>query len=249
MKETYETEKNMYIIMEQVSGGELFDHIKTYELEEKEVAICMYQIISAISYLNKCGVVHRDLKPENILIEKDPETEEVCNIKLTDFGLSKIAVPNEIMHESCGTPAYVAPEVLHKKGYKKEVDMWSAGVIFYTLICRQLPFQMPDRKQTFQQIKEKDPNMTLPAFQRFVPEAKDLISKMLIKDPLQRIKPEEALVHPYFLKTGLAKEPVKEPEPMAAQPQESSLAQNEEKAEPVREDQEEKETQETKDQK
>jgi serine/threonine protein kinase len=164
MKETYETEKNMYIIMEQVSGGELFDHIKTYELEEKEVAICMYQIISAISYLNKCGVVHRDLKPENILIEKDPETEEVCNIKLTDFGLSKIAVPNEIMHESCGTPAYVAPEVLHKKGYKKEVDMWSAGVIFYTLICRQLPFQMPDRKQTFQQIKEKDPNMTLPAF-------------------------------------------------------------------------------------
>lgn len=176
MKETYETEKNMYIIMEQVSGGELFDHIKTYELEEREVAICMYQVISAIGYLNKCGVVHRDLKPENILIEKDPETEEVCNIKLTDFGLSKIAVPNEIMHESCGTPAYVAPEVLHKKGYKKEVDMWSAGVIFYTLICRQLPFQMPDRKQTFLQIKEKDPNMTLPAFSRFVPEAKDLIS-------------------------------------------------------------------------
>jgi len=136
MKETYETEKNMYIIMEQVSGGELFDHIKTYELEEREVAICMYQIISAIGYLNKCGVVHRDLKPENILIEKDMDTEEVCNIKLTDFGLSKIAVPNEIMHESCGTPAYVAPEVLHKKGYKKEVDMWSAGVIFYTLICR-----------------------------------------------------------------------------------------------------------------
>jgi len=136
MKETYETEKNMYIIMEQVSGGELFDHIKTYELEEREVAVCMFQIISAIEYLNKCGVVHRDLKPENILIEKDPETEEVCNIKLTDFGLSKIAVPNEVMHESCGTPAYVAPEVLHKKGYQKEVDMWSAGVIFYTLICR-----------------------------------------------------------------------------------------------------------------
>ena len=136
MKETYETEKNMYIIMEQVTGGELFDHIKTYELEEREVSICMHQIIAAISYLNKCGVVHRDLKPENILIEKDPETEEVVHIKLTDFGLSKIAVPDEIMMESCGTPAYVAPEVLHKKGYKREVDMWSAGIIFYTLICR-----------------------------------------------------------------------------------------------------------------
>ena len=85
--------------------------------------------------------MHRDLKPENILVEKDPRNEEVTQIKITDFGLSKIVVPNEKMMESCGTPAYVAPEVLLKKGYKKEVDMWSAGVIYYTLICRQLPFQ------------------------------------------------------------------------------------------------------------
>jgi len=70
------------------------------------------------------------------LIEKHPETEEIKHIKLTDFGLSKIARPNEVMQESCGTPAYVAPEVLHKQGYKKEVDMWTAGVIFYTLVCR-----------------------------------------------------------------------------------------------------------------
>jgi len=78
MRETYETEKYMYIIMEQVSGGELFEHIKTYELEEREVALCMFQLIEAIMYLQTCGVVHRDLKPENILIEKNPETEEVC---------------------------------------------------------------------------------------------------------------------------------------------------------------------------
>ena len=149
MRETYETEKYMYIIMEQVSGGELFEHIKTYELEEREVALCMFQLVEAIMYLQTCGVVHRDLKPENILIEKNPETEEVCQVKLTDFGLSKIAVPNEMMFESCGTPAYVAPEVLYKKGYKREVDMWSAGVIFYTLVCRQLPFQSSDRKATF----------------------------------------------------------------------------------------------------
>ena len=100
----------------------------------------MYELICAINYMQVCGVVHRDLKPENILIEKDPDTEEIKHIKVTDFGLSKIARPNEIMMESCGTPAYVAPEVLLKKGYKKEVDMWSAGVIYYTLICRQLPF-------------------------------------------------------------------------------------------------------------
>jgi len=126
----------MYIIMEQVSGGELFDHIKTYELEESEVSLTMYELICAINYMQVCGVVHRDLKPENILIEKDPDTEEIRHIKVTDFGLSKIARPNEVMSESCGTPAYVAPEVLHKKGYKKQVDMWTAGVIFYTLVCR-----------------------------------------------------------------------------------------------------------------
>ena len=207
MREVYETEKNMYIVMEQVRGGELFDHIKTYELEEREVALCMWELVKAIQYMHECGVVHRDLKPENILIEKDPATEEVSTIKVTDFGLSKIAVPHEIMMESCGTPAYVAPEVLHKKGYCREVDMWSAGVIFYTLVCRQLPFQMSDRKQTFQMIKERDPNMSLPCFSRFIPETKDLISKMLIKDPKHRITPQEALEHAYFKRLGLAKEP------------------------------------------
>ena len=153
MKETYETQNYMYIIMEKVSGGELFEQIKTYELEEKEVAITMYQLIKGIKYLQECGVCHRDLKPENILIEKDQNNEEINCIKITDFGLSKIAAPNQVMHESCGTPAYVAPEVLHKKGYKKQVDMWSAGIIFYTLVCRQLPFQSANRKETFQLIK------------------------------------------------------------------------------------------------
>lgn len=140
MKETFENEKNIYIVMEQVEGGELFDHIKMYELEEHEVATCMFQLLEAILFLHRCGVVHRDLKPENILIEKNPLNEELTTLKITDFGLSKIAVPGEVMYESCGTPAYVAPEVLAKNGYRKEVDMWSAGVIMYTLLCRQLPF-------------------------------------------------------------------------------------------------------------
>lgn len=203
MRETYETEKYMYIIMEQVSGGELFEHIKTYELEEREIALIMYQLIEAIQYIQIAGVVHRDLKPENILIEKDLRTEEVIQIKVTDFGLSKIVIPDEVMIESCGTPAYVAPEVLLKKGYRKQVDMWSAGVIFYTLVCRQLPFQSQDRKTTFNHIKEKQPDMDNYAFKRFSRETKDIILKMLIKKPEKRITPEEALKHPYFEKNGL----------------------------------------------
>jgi calcium/calmodulin-dependent protein kinase I len=162
IKETFENDKNIYIVMEQVKGGELFDHIKMYQLEEHEVTVCMFKLIQAIQYLNESGVVHRDLKPENILIEKNPLNEEVVTLKITDFGLSKIVVPGEIMHESCGTPAYVAPEVLKKEGYTKEVDMWSAGIIMYTLMCRQLPFSCADRKQTFKMIKEEEPDMTLP---------------------------------------------------------------------------------------
>jgi serine/threonine protein kinase len=77
MRETYETEKYMYIIMEQVSGGELFEHIKTYEPEEQEIALIMFQLVEAIQYLQTSGIVHRDLKPENILILKDLRTEEV----------------------------------------------------------------------------------------------------------------------------------------------------------------------------
>ena len=205
MRETYETEKYMYIIMEQVKGGELFEHIKNYELEEREISLIMFQLVEAIQYLQVCGVVHRDLKPENILIEKDPRTEEVNQIKITDFGLSKIVAPNEVMMESCGTPAYVAPEVLIKKGYKKQVDIWSAGVIYYTLVCRQLPFQSPDRKITFNLIKERQPDMSHCAFRRVSKSTKELIIKMLTKDPSQRITPETVLMHKLFTKKYLFK--------------------------------------------
>ncbi len=96
----------------------------------------MNQLIEAIAYLQMCGVVHRDLKPENILVEKDARSDTVSVLKVADFGLSKISMPNELLSDSCGTPAYVAPEVLSRKGYTKEVDMWSAGIIFYTLVCK-----------------------------------------------------------------------------------------------------------------
>lgn len=176
----------------------MFEHIKNYELEEKEISLIMYQIVEAINYLQVAGVVHRDLKPENILVEKDPRTEEVTRIKITDFGLSKIVTPNEIMMESCGTPAYVAPEVLIKQGYKNQIDIWSSGIIYYTLICRQLPFQSPDRKTTFCLIKERNPDMSNIAFRRVNKYTKEIIIKMLCKDPSKRITPEQILNHQLF---------------------------------------------------
>ena len=106
-----------------------------------------------------CGIVHRDLKPENILIEQNPNDNSVTKVKLTDFGLSKIISPGELMFDACGTPAYVAPEVLYKKGYSKEVDIWSTGIILYTMFFRSLPFHHDDRKLTFKLIKESEPDL------------------------------------------------------------------------------------------
>ena len=144
--------------------------------------------------------MHRDLKPENIMIEIDDSglTTEVHQVKLADFGLSKIIVPGEMMFESCGTPAYVAPEVLHKKGYQKEVDIWSTGVILYTMIARELPFHSTDKKKTFKLIKEVDPDFESADWPLISEDCKDLIRKMLIKDPKDRITVDDALRHPWF---------------------------------------------------
>lgn len=98
----------------------------------------MRQLIEGIGYLHEIGVIHRDLKPENILIETISDDEFI--IKITDFGLSKLGTPSELTFDCCGTPAYVAPEVLHKIGYKSGVDLWACGIILYTMICKQFPF-------------------------------------------------------------------------------------------------------------
>ena len=188
-------------MMECVQGGELFEHIKETEITEREACLVAHQILEALQYLHMCGIVHRDLKPENIMIELDDEgeTTEVHQIKLTDFGLSKVIVPGEIMFESCGTPAYVAPEVLHKNGYQKEVDIWSTGVILYTMLARALPFHSSDKKNTFRLIKEADPDLSTAEVWSTVSEhCKDFIRKTLIKDPKTRITVDEALKHPWF---------------------------------------------------
>lgn len=107
-------------MMEQVHGGELFQFLQNNVVTETDMVEIMRQLITGIGYLHKCGVIHRDLKPENILIEIVPtlEKSKQLSIKITDFGLSKLTTPSELTFDCCGTPAYVAPEVLLKVGYK-----------------------------------------------------------------------------------------------------------------------------------
>lgn len=122
------------------------------------------------------------MKPENILISQD------LTIKITDFGLSKLTTPADLTFECCGTPVYVAPEVLKKNGYHCSVDLWACGVILYSIVSKQLPFQSSDRKQTFKQIREKDPDFSHASFAEDVsPSCIDLIKQLLHKDPFKRI--------------------------------------------------------------
>ncbi len=153
-----------------------------------------------LQYLHLTGIVHRDLKPENILVIKDNYFNSIQAIKVTDFGLSKIVVPGEKMIDSCGTLAYVAPEVITQKGYHKEVDVWSTGVILFTLMSKTLPFTSPSKKEVYKLIKDAIIDLTTPVWEGKSEEAKDLITKMLNKDPEVRISVDEALKHEFFQK-------------------------------------------------
>lgn len=155
VREYYQNPKYMWIVMEHVHGGELNSYLRKNKVSEANMVNIMRQLIEGLRYLHMCGIVHRDLKPENILIEV--RTKDDFVIKITDFGLSKLANRADLLFECCGTPAYVAPEVLIKKGYQSEVDLWSCGVILYAMVCKKFPFHSNDRKETFNQIKHKDP--------------------------------------------------------------------------------------------
>ena len=132
-----------------VTGGELFDRIvEKGSYTEKDAADLIKQVLSAVAYMHDSGVVHRDLKPENLLYHSP---EEESKIMISDFGLSKME-DSGIMATACGTPGYVAPEVLAQKPYGKEVDVWSIGVISYILLCGYPPFYDENDANLFAQI-------------------------------------------------------------------------------------------------
>ena len=146
----FENEDYIYIIMENLSGGDLFTYLeqRNFEIPEKRAKELSHQIATALYYLHSFGVAHRDLKPENILMEND--TDE-ADLRIVDFGLSKIIGPNESSIDPFGTLSYVAPEVLLQNPYGKEVDLWSLGVITYLMLSHVLPFDDDDDKEIARQ--------------------------------------------------------------------------------------------------
>ena len=111
--DVYEDEDKIYIMLELMKGGELFDYIiQKLIVSEFETALVVYQLLSTLFYLHECGIVHRDLKPENVLIEMESLEDRIKKVMITDFGLSKMMSPKELVYDMCGTLSYVAPEVL-----------------------------------------------------------------------------------------------------------------------------------------
>jgi len=136
--------------MELMTGGELFDRIVEKEhYSEKEAADTIRPIVDAIRYCHEMGIAHRDLKPENLLYSS-PDPSAV--LKITDFGLAKV-LNNELMTTACGTPGYVAPEIIEGKGYGPAVDYWSLGVIIYVMLCGYPPFYEETNEKLFDMIK------------------------------------------------------------------------------------------------
>uniref|UniRef100_A0A8C1XLP3 Calcium/calmodulin-dependent protein kinase Ia n=1 Tax=Cyprinus carpio TaxID=7962 RepID=A0A8C1XLP3_CYPCA len=196
LEDIFESQSHLYLVMQLVSGGELFDRIVEKGFyTERDASKLIRQILDAVKYLHDMGIVHRDLKPENLLYYS---MEEDSNIMISDFGLSKIEDSASVMSTACGTPGYVAPEVLAQKPYSKAVDCWSIGVISYILLCGYPPFYDENDAKLFEQILKAEYEFDSPYWDDISDSAKDFISHLMEKDPSLRYTCEQALQHPWI---------------------------------------------------
>lgn len=192
----FDQPKALYLVMELVTGGELFDKIVEREqYSEEDAAGVMKQLFDSIKYLHGIGIVHRDLKPENLLLANDADDAPV---KLADFGLSKIYTEDMMLSTACGTPGYVAPEILEAKPYTKAVDLWSCGVIMYILLCGYPPFYNESEAVLFENIMSGKFEFHKPYWDNISDSAKDLIKHLLVVDPDERYDADQALEHPWI---------------------------------------------------
>uniref|UniRef100_UPI00358F9A9D calcium/calmodulin-dependent protein kinase type 1-like isoform X2 n=1 Tax=Myxine glutinosa TaxID=7769 RepID=UPI00358F9A9D len=196
LEEIYENTTHLYLVMQLVSGGELFDRIVERGFyTEKDASQLIQQVLRAVSYLHQSGIVHRDLKPENLLYFSPDEDSKIM---ISDFGLSKMDAIGDVMSTACGTPGYVAPEVLAQKPYGKAVDCWSIGVISYILLCGYPPFYDESDACLFEQIMRADYEFDSPYWDDISDSAKDFIRHLMEKDPAKRYSCKEALQHPWI---------------------------------------------------
>ncbi|KAJ3321087.1 hypothetical protein HDV06_004645 [Boothiomyces sp. JEL0866] len=191
--------EHYYLVMDLATGGELFDRILSKgSYGEKDAAKLVAQILTALDYLHNIDIVHRDLKPENLLFRTESEDSDLL---LADFGLSRVVHQNEFLKTSCGTPHYVAPEILKESGHGKPVDMWSLGVITYVLLCGYTPFWGGETNSVpvlYNAIVNGKYEFDEENWSIISKDAKDFISKLLLVNPSKRMTVKEAAAHPWL---------------------------------------------------
>ncbi|XP_063308194.1 serine/threonine-protein kinase 17A [Pelobates fuscus] len=222
LHEVYETNSEMILVLEFAAGGEIFNQCvaeREEAFKEKDVRRLMRQILKGVSFLHRHNLVHLDLKPQNILLTSSCP---LGDIKIVDFGLSRIVNNNEELREIMGTPEYVAPEILSYEPISTATDMWSIGVLAYVMLTGTSPFLGDDKQQTFLNISQLNISYMDEEFDGISESAIDFIKALLVREPEGRATAEDCLQHPWLTGGDL-------PDPYAstmnAVPERNSVAQ------------------------
>ena len=191
----FQTEERIYFVMPFLSGGELFQHLRKFRtFDEDKVRFYGAQIALALEYLHTKGIVYRDLKPENILMD------DQGYLKLADFGMAKKLKDDEKAMSFCGTPEYLAPEIITMEGHDKNADWWSFGILLFEMLCGLPPFYVENLDKMYEMIKNNP--VKFPKRITLSEDAKDVIRKLLEKNPKKRLGAhngiEEIKKHPFF---------------------------------------------------
>ena len=186
---------NLLFTLFSAQEGDLYDFIiNASEIPEGIAKGVTLDISNAVNYLHSKNIVHRDIKPENFLLF--PAANDRITVKLCDFGLAIEA--EEPLTEICGSPSYVAPEILHMHNYGLPVDIWSCGVVIYILLCQFPPFRGETNKELFRKIKNGKYEYVSPYWDDITENAKDIVSKMLEINPDRRLTAKEVANHPWL---------------------------------------------------
>ncbi|RDX68022.1 Phosphoenolpyruvate carboxylase kinase 1, partial [Mucuna pruriens] len=189
----FEDDQFLSIVMDLCQPHTLFDRMLHCPFPEPQAASLINTLLQAVAHCHRCGVAHRDIKPDNILFDS------AGNLKLADFGSAEWFGDGSTMTGVVGTPYYVAPEVLMGRDYDEKVDVWSCGVILYIMLAGIPPFYGDSAAEIFEAVVRANLRFPSRIFRTVSPAAKDLLRKMLCRDPSRRFSAEQALRHPWIL--------------------------------------------------
>lgn len=202
LEEIHESKNSIYLVLELLQGGELLNYISSkQQLNLKDYWRVMKCILEALAYMDSKKIMHRDLKPDNMILKYKDKLENAV-LKIVDFGLATVYDIPEYLFKRCGTPGFVAPEVINAPSklnihYTPKCDVFSAGIIFYILVTDKSPFDGKSFREILQKNKDCQINYHHPRIRRF-PLAQDLLMKLCEMDPNKRISAKDALKHPFF---------------------------------------------------